>query len=161
MKILCKNSCVFENKHFFIFFIFIYLSSKEMNNYRKGLKKRRKKKLWIYQWEPIDQKKIWSCRKGLPLTRKKKKNAYKKQNEDKKYYIWQIMRSKTLTYAQKRWTTTEKDSQEKTKKRSYGEINENLLTKQRFEVTEKGYHWLKRRRKMHTKRRQKNTTSDR
>ena len=55
-----------------------------MNNYRKGLKKRRKKELWIYQWEPIDQKKIWSGRKGLPLTQKKKKNAYKKQNEDKK-----------------------------------------------------------------------------
>ena len=55
-----------------------------MNNYRKGLKKRRKKELWRDKWEPIDQKKIWSGRKGLPLTRKKKKNAYKKQKEDKK-----------------------------------------------------------------------------
>ena len=68
-----------------------------MNIYRKGLKKRRKMKLWRDKWEPIDQKKIWSGRKGLPLTRKEKKNAYKEQNEDKKYNIWQIMRSKTLT----------------------------------------------------------------
>ena len=34
---------------------------------------------------------------------------------------------------------TEKDSR-KDEKRSYGEINENLLTKKRFEVTEKGNH---------------------
>ena len=58
-----------------------------MNNYRKGLQKRRKKELWRDQLEPIDQKKICNGRKGLPLTRKKKKNAYKKQKEDKKYYI--------------------------------------------------------------------------
>ena len=35
------------------------------------------------------------------------------------------MRSKTLTQAQKRWTTTEKDSR-KDEKGSNGEINENL-----------------------------------
>ena len=29
-----------------------------MNNYRKGLKKRRTKELWRDQWEPIDQKNI-------------------------------------------------------------------------------------------------------
>ena len=68
-----------------------------MNNYRKGLKKRRKKELWRDQWEPIDQKRFEMAEKALPLTRKKKKNADKKQKEDKKYYIWQIMRSKTLT----------------------------------------------------------------
>ena len=73
-----------------------YLSLKEMNNYRKGLKKRWKKKLWRDQWEPIDQKKIWRYRKGQPLTQKKKKKACKKK-EGKNYYIWQIMRSKTLT----------------------------------------------------------------
>ena len=69
-----------------------------MNNYRKGLKKRRKKELWRDQWEPIDQKKIWNGRKGLTTdSKEEKKNADKKQKEDKKYYIWQIMRSKTLT----------------------------------------------------------------
>ena len=35
----------------------------------------------------------------------------------------------------------------KRRKKSYGEINENLLTKTRFEVAEKNYHLLKRRRK--------------
>ena len=51
----------------------------------------------------------------------------------------------------------------KRRKRSYGEINENLLTKKRFEVAEKGYTGSKEEEKciQKTKRRQKNTTSDR
>ena len=51
----------------------------------------------------------------------------------------------------------------KRRKRSYGEINENLLTKKRFEVAEKGDTDSKEEEKciQKTKRRQKNTTSDR
>ena len=51
----------------------------------------------------------------------------------------------------------------KRRKRSYGEINENLLTKKRFEVAEKGYTDSKEEEKciQKTKQRQKNTTSDR
>ena len=51
----------------------------------------------------------------------------------------------------------------KRRKRSYGEINENLLTKKIFEVTEKDYHLLEKITIKLTKssRQMKKTTSDR
>ena len=51
----------------------------------------------------------------------------------------------------------------KRRKRSYGEINENLLTKKRFEVAEKGYTDSKEEEKCIQKQNEdkKNTTSDR
>ena len=42
----------------------------------------------------LTKKRFEMAEKALPLTRKKKKNTDKKTKyEDKKYYIWQIMRS--------------------------------------------------------------------
>ena len=49
-----------------------------MNNYREGLKKRRKKELWRDQWEPIDQKKIWNGQKGLTTDSKEEEKCRQK-----------------------------------------------------------------------------------
>ena len=73
---------------------------------------------------------------SLLLTRKKKrkKNNFKRFNEDKKYKVLHL-----TDKLERDEQLSEKDSRSD-EKRSYGEINENLLTKKRFEVTEKGNH---------------------
>ena len=53
-----------------------------MNNYRKGLKKRRKKELWRDQREPIDQKKDFKLPKRTTTDSKEEEKCIQKK-EDK------------------------------------------------------------------------------
>ena len=54
-----------------------------MNNYRKGLKKRRKKELWRDQREPIDQKRFEVAEKGCHCLKRRRKMHTKNKRKTK------------------------------------------------------------------------------